>query len=401
MRVLVTSTGLSGHFGPLVPFLDALHRRGDETLVVVAPALAAAVEATGHPMRLGAGPPAEEADDIWRRVPKVSHREASVLVNRELFGRLCTAAMLPAVDDACGDFRPDLILREPCEFAAAVAAERHRVPHAQVAISTAESEWDCVDLVAPALEPYDAGIADRLRAAPYLTRFPRSLDPTPFPTTRRYREAATHPRDPLPCWWDRGDDPLVYVTFGSVAGGLSSAASTYRVSVDAFAGVDARVLLTTGRDFDAEGLGPLPRNVHVEAWVPQASILGEASVVVCHGGSGTTFGTLAAGVPLVIVPMFADHDSNAGIVAGAGAGVVVEREPGSSDGLRGLSPDDAPRIRTSVERVLGDTAYRRAAERLAQEMGAEPAADDLLAELGSSAPTRPGTGRTGARPGRA
>jgi len=54
--------------------------------------------------------------------------------------------------------------------------------------------------------------------------------------------------------------------------------------------------------------------VHVEAWVPQADALAAATVVVCHGGSGTTFGTLAAGLPLVIVPMFADQPANARLV---------------------------------------------------------------------------------------
>ena len=76
------------------------------------------------------------------------------------------------------------------------------------------------------------------------------------------------------------------------------------------------MLLTTGTDLD---LGAVPTNVHVERWVPQADVLAHASVVVGHGGSGTTLGALGAGQPLVVVPLFADQPNNAARVAIASA----------------------------------------------------------------------------------
>ncbi len=90
--------------------------------------------------------------------------------------------------------------------------------------------------------------------------------------------------------------------------------------------LDVRVLLTVGRQFDSAALGPVPDNVHVETWVDQARVFDRAEVVVCHGGSGTVFGAVAAGVPLVVVPVFADQFENGHRVAGTGAGVVVESE---------------------------------------------------------------------------
>jgi len=177
MRVLVTCSGAASHFSPLVPFIDTLLRRGDEALVIVPPALAATVAPTGYPYRLGADPPAAEEAAIWERFSSVSPAEAAVLANKEVFGRLRTAAMLPALEAACDDWRPDLVLREPCEYAGAIAAERGGIPHAQVAISAARIEASCVSLVAPVLEPYVSRMAERISAAPYLTRFPASLDP--------------------------------------------------------------------------------------------------------------------------------------------------------------------------------------------------------------------------------
>ena len=46
--------------------------------------------------------------------------------------------------------------------------------------------------------------------------------------------------------------------------------------------------------------------------------------MVCHGGSGTVLGALAADLPLVIMPLFADQFANARTLADAGAAIVVE-----------------------------------------------------------------------------
>ena len=367
MRVLIASTAGSGHLGPLLPFVDAFVRRGDEPLLVVPPGLAERVAALGRPYRLGARPPEAETAEIRRRFDTADPRERSVLIDRELFGRLQTAAMLPAMTEACRAWRPDLVLREPCEYASAVAAERHGIRHAQVAISQAHVEMSAVDVAAPALLEHEPELPARLRAAPYLTRFPAELDPSAFPATYRFREPDPEGR-PLPDWWAGSAAPLVYITFGTVTGGLADATAVYRAAVDAVAGLPVRALLTVGTAFDAAVLDPLPPNVRVRPWVPQADVLTDAAVVVCHGGSGTVLGTVAAGVPLVVAPMFADHAANARLVDAAGAGVMVRRA-------------DAGSIADAVTTVLTEPGYRAAAGRLAARMGSAPSVDELLDDL--------------------
>lgn len=177
MRVLVSSTDGAGHFGPLVALLDALRRRGDDVLVVVPRELEQAAAATGHPVRIAAGPPDAEVERIWERFGRASRAERAVLINRDLFPGLCTTAMLPAVELACEDWKPDLVLREPCAFAPAIAAERRGLAHAQVAISMAEVEDGALSLAAPELDRHAPEIAQRLRDAPYLTRFAPSSTP--------------------------------------------------------------------------------------------------------------------------------------------------------------------------------------------------------------------------------
>ena len=58
--------------------------------------------------------------------------------------------------------------------------------------------------------------------------------------------------------------------------------------------------------------------------MPQQDALARARLVVCHGGSGTVLGTLAAGLPLIIMPLFADQATNGERLAGVGAARVVE-----------------------------------------------------------------------------
>ena len=148
----------------------------------------------------------------------------------------------------------------------------------------------------------------------------------------------------------------------------------------ALAPVDARVLLTVGQGFDPAELDPVPNNVHVERWVDQADVLGDADLVVCHGGSGTAFGALAAGVPLIVVPLFADQSENGRRIEKFGAGMMVESARAADDN-RLLTPHDALRISESIAAVMGSPFYARRAHALATEMAAAPTAAAVLDDL--------------------
>ena len=165
---------------------------------------------------------------------------------------------------------------------------------------------------------------------------------------------------PLPDWWPGDERPLVYASFGSVAATFPPAAQVYASLLDAVADLPVRVLLTTGGN-EIE-LGDVPPNVHVEPWVSEPDVLAHASAMVGHGGSGTTLSAIAAGCPLVSVPLFGDQPMNAASVAAAGAGVVAT----------------VTGIRRAVERVLEHERYRATARRVADEMRAHAPVDSFL-----------------------
>ena len=385
MRVLFTSTRGAGHFNPLVPFIEACIRGGHDVMVAGPPALADTVARAGYPYWPGEAPPEDELGEVWGRVPTASREEAGRLVVGEIFGRLNTTAMLPSVEAACEEWRPDLILRDTAEFASAFAGDQRGIRHARVAVSLAAVEQESLAIAGPVLEELRPGIAAAIEASPYLSLFPASLeDPEAGepPHTHRFRDPADRPSAAaLPTWWDDDSDPLVYVSFGSVTGSMPIAGPVFAAVFEAVAGLPARVLVTIGHETDAETLAQAPDNVRVERWVPQADVFGHASAVVCHGGSGTTLGALAAGLPLVIVPLFADQPENARRVDAVGAGVAVAPgEDAAPEAIR--STIDAGALRAAIEAVLADPGYRHSAQRIADEMRGLPPADDALAALG-------------------
>jgi hypothetical protein len=272
------------------------------------------------------------------------------------------------------EHRPEIVVHETTEYAGPIAALRSSIPHAQVAISLAVVEHGSLAVAAPALEPYGP-VPAALHAAPYLTRFPAAIDPTPYRDTRRYREPAVNAL-PLPDLWNGSTDPLLYVTFGTVIGAVAMGA--YRAAAEACADLPVRVLMTTGQELD---LGPTPPHIQVRSWVDQQDVLAEASAVLCHGGSGTTLGALAAGLPMVIHPMFADQTENARALEDLGVAVVVEPRGSSAVDRATYEPGIVPTLRAAVQRVLDSEPMRAKARDVAIELARRPAPEALLDDL--------------------
>jgi hypothetical protein len=119
---------------------------------------------------------------IRERLPVAPLQEASVLGNRDLFGRLATTAMLPGMRQMCVDWSPHIVLREPCEYASVVVAHHIGIPTVQVAISLAEAEAASIAAAAPALEDHRRGLVRELHSSPYSDQIPRL--PRPIALTR-------------------------------------------------------------------------------------------------------------------------------------------------------------------------------------------------------------------------
>jgi UDP:flavonoid glycosyltransferase YjiC (YdhE family) len=370
MRVLFGTTGGQGHFRPMVPLARAVAEAGHDVRVAAPASFAKHVAPTGlrHEPFDDADPGALAA--VFGALPGLSPQEANARVMTEVFGRLDPVAALPAVGRLVAAWRPDLVVREPAELASLVAAEAAGVPHVQVAIGLRSLLTTFVDELTGPLAALAAGagvdrdLAAAAAAEPVFTSVPPSFDDDGddgVPPVRYRVPASGTPAPPLPAWGDP-DAPLVYVSFGTVAAAQGVFDDAYAAAVEAVAEVDVRALVTVGAHGDPESWAPWPRNVHVERWWPQEALMADAVAMIGHGGFGTTTLALGAGVPQVVVPLFAsDQWINARRVARLQAGVAVEAGPGLAD-----------RLRVALRAVLHEQRYGAAAQALADEMGRLP-----------------------------
>ena len=361
MRLLVATTANDGHFGPMVPFASACRDAGHEVLVAAPASFAPSVERAGFPFRPC---PDVDPDDRARfmerflAAPPAQRNEVTVTMGAEMSARSILPGMLAAIDE----WRPDVVLREVGELGSAVAAELRGVPTVQMLIGLSKFVGFTAPLAAPALAGLRSslgltGSGEDLFRVPSLSLLPESFEEPGGPRAHRFRL-------PVPAATSDWDGPLVYVTFGTVAARVPFAAETFQTVVSAVASLPVRVLATGG------SVSPVPANVQVEQWVPQHEVLASAVAMVCHGGTGTVLGGLAAGVPMVVVPQFADQPDNAARVAATGAGVVV----GSGE----ERPATAEEVRAAVEEVLGEASYRAAAARFREEIASLPPVDEAV-----------------------
>jgi UDP:flavonoid glycosyltransferase YjiC (YdhE family) len=376
MRVLLTTKRGAGHFGPLIPFAHAFRRSGADVVVAAPHSALDMVRAEGLSASAFDDAPEHERDAVFAAAWQRPEEDRGPYVFAEVFARLDARAALPGMLDICRQWRPDVVLSEITEFAGPLVAHAVGIPAICVGISQQGKgeEVAAASAVIPALDELGAELGlepdpdgDRVLSIPYFTLVPEALEDPATPVTRgawRFRDFEIAGGGASSAAWARGDRPLVYLTFGSVVPTMEFFPGVYRAALDALSALPVDVLVTVGRDRDPGELGPLPANVHAERWVPQREIMSHATAMVCHGGSGTVTMGLAAGVPMAVVPLFADQPWNAERVAALGAGIALD---GAAEAIAGLAD--------AVSRLIVDPAYRVNAARVAGEMRSLPTVD--------------------------
>ena len=372
MRVLFCSTGGDGHVLPLLPLVRAFATRGDEVAFAAPANHRERIE--GLDLRFEqAGPTIEDL-----RPQLDPHRVATALlppIERRpaaFTGRFAEIEAPRRLDDLRAiveNVRPDLLIHESADLAATIAGAAADVPTVNHAFGLPIPEA-ALRRAAEAMEPYwrSAGLEpDELAGAyrgAYVTICPPSFL-ADLPDARPPRMVPLRPADATPAIGDR-DRPLVYVTLGT----SFNVIETFRVLLAAIEGVDCDVIMTVGRNRDPRDLEPIPGNVAVEQYIPQAEILPTCDAVISHAGSGTLFATLAHGLPLVLLPQGADQFENAAMGSSLGFGEAIL--PGD------LTADH---VRDALVRVLTVPSYGAAAASLAVEIAAMPDAASVATEL--------------------
>ncbi|GAB3403441.1 glycosyltransferase [Flindersiella endophytica] len=391
MKVLFTTTAGAGHFHPLVPIARAVVAAGHQVAVACPASYRPTVEAAGFPTFAAGRDDASDPEvaGLYARLFELplddpASSDAGNGLAIRIFSGPNVRIILPHLREVAGEFRPDLIVSEEGELGGPVAAELLGLPYATVNVSLQQLAGRFYDTVAESLDPIrvanglppDPGLVLRHRYL-QLTHAPDSLEATGvsrLPTTRVIRpEPLEGETGVAPSWLAElpSDRPTVYATLGTEMSKLPGVyPGLFRAIVDALADEAVNLIVTVGRDLDPAGLGALPANTRVEHYVPQSRLLPVCAAMICHGGSNTVLGALAAGLPVVFTPIAADGPWNAERCAQLGAGVVAPPEARSPE-----------QIRAAVRAVLDEPGYRAAAGRLAGEIVAAPPVEHAVGWL--------------------
>ncbi len=218
--------------------------------------------------------------------------------------------------------------------------------------------------------------SDRLQIAqcPERLDFPRAALPPSFRYGGPWRQS--EPTEFLPTDDDR---PLIFCSLGSLQGARRS---LFAAMTSACAAVGARAVVAHGGGLSDHEANSLPGDPLVRAFLPQTSILPQCAAAILHGGFNTVLDALAAGIPIVAVPLAFEQPATAARLSRIGAACVV-------------SPANAGKgwLEPALRRVLTNPVHHRAARLLAEDIaaggGAAEAAVLVNAALRDDADARP------------
>jgi UDP:flavonoid glycosyltransferase YjiC (YdhE family) len=183
-----------------------------------------------------------------------------------------------------------------------------------------------------------------------LTQLPKALDfPRPDPPARLIHvgpllDPAARRRLDFP-WTRLNGKPLIYASVGTL---LNQHRELFETIAKACDGLDAQLVLSLGGGrLRPDDLGPLPAEAVCVHYAPQLDLLARAGLTLTHGGLNTVLESLAAGVPVVAIPVNNDQPGIAARLQWSGTGASV---PWGRLSVR--------RLRSAVQRVLGDGGYR-------------------------------------------
>jgi MGT family glycosyltransferase len=406
-----------GAFGPTnncVGIGDVLRRRGHRVVFIVEESFAGTLEAQGFEerlMRLTPPPETEEAPgQFWKDfirdtapVFRTSTRQQLVDFIAPTFQALIDGAKYvdERLREIIDELEPDLIVEDNVvAFPALPACGRPwarimscnptemKDPEVPPPFSGLPSDdtggWDeywhayrdahremhaefsefCQERGAPPL-PAD----DFIHESPWLNMYlyPDEVDyrrARPLGPTWHNLQASVRATDPaweLPAELREGEEPLVYLSLGSLG---SADVELMQKLVAELAEAPYRFVVSKGpqhEEFELAG-----KMVGAE-FLPQTEILPKVDLAITHGGNNTVTESLYFGKPMIVLPIFWDQHDNAQRIEETGFGARLDTYRHSGEELTG-----------AIERLLGDEALAarlaQTSERLQHAPGTERAA---------------------------
>lgn len=166
-------------------------------------------------------------------------------------------------------------------------------------------------------------------------------------------------------WLASDARPLVVVSFSTT---FQNHVTVLQNVIDALAVLPVKVLVTLGGSIKQDDLRPAPNSILVDS-APHSIVMGQATLIITHGGHGTVMRGLLSRLPMLVIPHGRDQNDNAVRITERGAGLSL---------MPNASVDA---IREACFRLLDDPSFSAAAKRLGDLVAAEAENSRLVPEL--------------------
>jgi zeaxanthin glucosyltransferase len=193
-----------------------------------------------------------------------------------------------------------------------------------------------------------------------ITQMPHALEfdgcphPAPLHYTSLFRFDKKRPAVDFP--WEQLDGrPLIYASMGTLQNGSKEA---FEIIAKGCANLDVQLVISLGGGFSSDEFQGLPGQPIVVQFAPQLELLERVSLVITHAGMNTALESIAAGKPMVAIPIGNDQPGVAARLAAKGVAIVLRR--------RSLTP---AKVENAVRMILENDRYARAVTALRDSIG--------------------------------
>ncbi|KAA0017025.1 glycosyltransferase [Antrihabitans cavernicola] len=364
MRVLIVALPLIGHLFPMMP-------------------LAVELASSGHDVRIATGGDAVLArdsgiavEDIWP-LPRSNFGGAAVralalhpqralrgmrgIADPQAAGRVFAVVNRPMIEPVFAlarRFAPDVIVHEPYAAAGAIAAARLGIASVLHNIALI----DGAALLEQILLRLGARAAPAQAFAATLSIAPPSMLTVPG-LPMRYAPYSS-PGSTAPPWLhESATRPRILVTRSTMLGDGPNAMldSVLRAAPQ----VDAEIVIVRPND-PIVNATRLPANVRTVGWIPLYSVLHSCTAILTHGGAGSVYEGLRAGIPQLATPAPGDRAWTAALVQQRGVGLSVPARKITA---------------THLSSLISDPTMVSAAREVAAEIAAMPSVEQVAAML--------------------
>ena len=344
MRFLALTFDAGGNLPPLLGLIEALAARGH------------AVEVMGHATQKRE---IEAAGAHFIAFQRAAERDAGAPADPNMLAWL--EAFDPAARDellaAAKDRAPDVLIVDAMTPASLAAANA--------------SAWPTAALCHAPYGMLAGYLGGRFRAPMegadlvLVTSYAAFHSGPPAPANVFF-SGPVRPSADAPTWSrSRPDRPLILASLSTAQQNQSAVLGRL---CEALRGVEAEVLVTTGRAVAPETLPGAP-HMRIERAVPHEAVLPFADLLITHAGHGTVMAGATAGVPMLCLPGLGDQPANAERVAELGLGEAMDT---------GSSPQV---LRAAIERLLSDEALRLRCRTFARDVAGQNRLDLAVERL--------------------